>query len=284
MPCHPLLCSAGNRFLEKHRIIARPIPLCSIPNPAIHPPRTRGPRSSTAPRDLSGGEIRLSPTLQTRTSRTGTISSRLSVGLEPGGHRGPKLDPKQGGTGTSREGAVCCPPNATWQYWPLHNPPRNTYDRDGCSIALGTSRFAKYFAALFLFEHRRPTLLTIAATVAPIDTRPPQTPSQTQPSQRPLRGPVSCLDKPKPHSRLRSIMNLVSMCLPCVSVTPLARERRRKKKKKTNIEEKTPLIVHAGIGFLTPLGDKANRVLQTMKKRKGSNSARDRLPGNQYPK
>lgn len=26
--------------------------------------------------------------------------------------------------------------------------------------------------------------------------------------------------------------------------------------------------MHAGIGFLTPLGDKANRVLQTMKKRK----------------
>jgi hypothetical protein len=60
-------------------------------------------------------------------------------------------------------------------------------------------------------------------------------------------------------------MNLVSMSLLCVSVTPLAGKRRKEKAK---IEEKTPLIVHAGIGFLTPLGDKANRVLQTMKKRK----------------
>lgn len=62
--------------------------------PRDPPPRTRGPRSSTAPRDLSGGEIRLPSTLQTRTSRTGTISSRLSVELEPGGHLAPKLDPR----------------------------------------------------------------------------------------------------------------------------------------------------------------------------------------------
>lgn len=65
------------------------------------------------------------------------------------------------------------------------------------------------------------------------------------------------------------------------------RERKRdEREREKQIEEKTPLVVHAGIGFLTPLGDKADRVLQTMKKRKGegSNSARDRLPGNQYPK
>lgn len=81
------------------------------------------------------------------------------------------------------------------------------------------------------------------------------------------------------------------MCLPCVSVTPLARkederERETREKEKNRSKRKTPLVVHAGIGFLTPLGDKADRVLQTMKKRKGegSKSARDRLPGNQYPK
>lgn len=39
-------------------------------------------------------------------------------------------------------------------------------------------------------------------------------------------------------ARLRSIMNLVSMCLPCVSVTPLARKDDKRERKK-QIEEKT---------------------------------------------
>lgn len=221
-----MLRPAGDRFLEEHGIIARPIPLGSIPNPAIHPQGRGGPVRRPLPATLvvekfvcrqpyRRGHPGQAP------SRRGSRSSSNRADTWP-----QSLIPSREGQ-VPREGLFVAPECHMTILAP--SQPRRNIDRDGSSIALGRSRFAKY---LLLYSFPSIVVHLFLQSLPPwrrIDTSPPRTPLQTQPSQRPLRGRLSSLDKPKPHSRLRSIMNLVN-----VPSMRFGHTSNRGKKKETN--------------------------------------------------